>query len=52
MSDLRYLFEPVLLLLRHKFSIWGFSISFFEIFLVSILIGFVANALGKLFGGD
>lgn len=52
METLRYLFEPVLMLLRHEFVIWGFSISFFQIFLISILIGFVGNALYKIFGGD
>lgn len=52
MENLRYLFEPVLLLLRHEFSIWGYSISFFQIFLVSILISFAGSALYKIFGGD
>ena len=52
MSNLKYLFEPVLMLLRHEFTIWGYTISFFEIFLVSILVGFAGNALYKIFGGD
>lgn len=52
MSNLKYLFESFLLLFRHDFTIWGFTISFFDIFLVSILIGFAATVLGKIFGGD
>lgn len=52
MDNIKYLFEPVLLLMRHEFSLYGYSISFFEIFLVSILIGFAGSALYKIFGGD
>ena len=52
MGDLRYLFDSVLILLRHEFTIYGYSLSFFDIFLVSILIGFAGNALYKIFGGD
>ena len=52
MGNIRYLFESVLLLMKHEFTIYGYTISFFKIFLVSILIGFAGTALGKIFGGD
>lgn len=52
MSNIRYLFESVLILFRHEFVIYGYSISFFKLFLFSMLIGFVGNALYKIFGGD
>ena len=52
MGNLRYLFDSVLILLRHEFEIYGYTLSFFDIFLVSMLIGFAGNALYKIFGGD
>ena len=52
MENIRYLFDAVLLLMRHEFVIYGYSLSFFKIFLFSMLVGFAGNALYKIFGGD
>ena len=48
-SDIRYLFDSVMLLLSHKFTIYGYSISFLDIFLLSIIVGVVGKVLYELF---
>lgn len=52
MGDLKYIFGPLLELMKHEFTVYGFTLSFWQIFLFSIIIGFVGSALYKLFGGD
>lgn len=51
-SDIKYMFDSVMLLLSHKFIIYGFSISFLDIFLLSLIVGVVGKVLYELFAGD
>lgn len=51
MEVLIYLFEPVLMILRHEFEIFGYTISFLQIFILSCLSGIAGIAISKLFGG-
>ena len=52
MENMRYLFEAVIKVFDHDMSIFGFTFSFFDIFLLSLFVGFVGVAIGRLFGGD
>lgn len=52
MESLYYLFSSVMLIFDYDFTIWGFTFSFFDVFIASILIGLIGNALYKIFGGD
>lgn len=52
MEDFEKILESVIKLLTIEFNVYGFSISFWQIFLFSIVAGFVGSALYKLFGGE
>ena len=52
MESIKILINAVMLLFDHDFTIWGYTMSFFDIFIFSIIIGFVGVGLGKLLGGD
>ena len=51
-SDLKFLFESVMMFFHYEFEIYGYKITFFKLFLLTILVGFVGQALGNIFGGD
>lgn len=51
MEVLRYLFEPVYMLLVHRFTVLGYTISFFDIFYYGILISIGGRAIYGVFKG-
>lgn len=52
MDGLIYLFESFMILFKHQFVIYGYTISFFDIFIFSSIACIVSYALGRLIGGD
>ena len=52
MENLKYLIDAFFLLFDHDMTIWGYTFSFFDIFLFSLFVGFIGVALGNLFRGD
>lgn len=52
MGDVANIIKSVVDLMKVEFTIYGVTVSFWQIFIVSILLGFVGTALVKLFGGD
>ena len=52
MDDVANILYSVYELMCVEFTVYGVSISFWQIFIYSILAGFVGSALYKLFGGD
>lgn len=52
MESIGILIDVVMLLFDHDFTIWGYTFSFFDIFIFSIITGFVAVGLGRLILGD
>lgn len=52
MESLGILIKSVMMLFDYDFTIWGFTFSFFDIFIGSILFGLVGKAIYKIFGGD
>ena len=52
MKDVAAIFNCVIRLMKVEFTVYGVTISFWQIFLLSILLGFAGSALYKLFGGD
>lgn len=52
MKDVATIFSSVVDLMKTEFTIYGVTLSFWQIFILSILIGFAGSALYKLFGGD
>ncbi len=49
MDGLKYLFKSVMMLLDYDFTIYGFTFSFFDIFVVSIILGIVGKIIYSLF---
>ena len=49
MESLKYLFESFMMLFAHEFNLWGYNISFLQIFIfgciVSIVGTFIYNIL-------
>lgn len=52
MDDVANILHSVYELMNVKFTVYGVSISFWQMFIFSILAGFAGSALYKLFGGD
>lgn len=52
MGDLVALMDSTLSLFKIKFTIYGYTMSFWEIFLWVILAGIVVGFIGGFFGGD
>lgn len=52
MRDVANIIDSVVDLMKVEFTIYGVTLSFWQIFILSILIGFAGSALYKLFGGD
>lgn len=52
MKDVATIFNCVINLMKVEFTVYGVTISFWQIFLLTILVGFAGSALYKLFGGD
>lgn len=46
------LIEATLLIMQHKFTIYGFTISFWDMFVFSCIAGIIGYAINRLFGGD
>lgn len=51
MEGIGILFESFMKLFNHHFTVYGFTISFFEIFILSILVGLVGYLIANIFGG-
>lgn len=49
MESLKYLFDSFMLIFTHQFTIWGFTISFFEIAIFSTIAGIIGKLLYGLF---
>ena len=52
MENLKILFDAVFELFDKDITIWGFTFSFFDIYLLSLFLGFIGLALSRLFRGD
>lgn len=52
MDGIKYLFDSFMLLFDHDFTIYGFTISFFDIFIFGVIVSIASFAIGRLFGGD
>jgi len=51
MSDLGILFSSFMKLFTYEFTLYGFSISFFQMFLFSALISIIGYLLASIFRG-
>ena len=52
MEGMKYMFDAVLMVLKHDFTVFGFTMCFLDIFLFSIIAGFIGVGISKLFGGE
>ena len=52
MSDLQATFAATLNLFKLKFTLYGFTFSFWEVFLFTIVGGILLTFIGRLFGDD
>ena len=49
MESLRYLFSSVMMFFTHEFTIWGYTISFWDIFLFSAFASIASYVIYKIF---
>lgn len=52
MSDLQATFAATLNLFKLEFTLYGFTFSFWEVFLFTIVGGILLSFIGRLFGDD
>ena len=52
MEVIGVLFDSVLGLFKYEFTIYGFTFSFWEVFMFSAIMSIVAYFIGRLFSDD